>query len=127
MAFFNDSGCAGGGVCSSDPLLFTCELKKVALLQVLLPNGERDVMSLGDKPTDVNLPDGFEAASLYISPIADSTRNISLALSVANASLLDGGKIRCDNTTGGSNIVMAGCPLLNGKSQRELRSKGMVI
>ena len=114
VASFNDSRCSADGVCSTDPLLFTCELKEVRLLRVILPTGDQEIISLGDSAADVALPGGFQAVFLNVSPIDDAIRNIFLTLSIANASLLRGGEITCDNTVEG---VMAGCPLV-GKSQQ---------
>ena len=97
---------------STDPLLFTCELSDVAGLRVILPNGTQEVISHGDRgPASVALPDGFIAVSLNIMSVMDKIEiNVSLTLSIANASLLDGGEIICDDTTP-RNMVMAGCPV----------------
>ena len=116
MASFNDSKCAAGGVCPTDPLLFTCELKEVFVLRVVLPNGYQEIISFGDIAADIALPAGFIVEVLEITIINDFTRNISLALTIVNASLLDGGEMRCDDTT--QRHVMAGCPLL-GKFEKE--------
>ena len=109
MAFFNDSRCVACGVCPTDPLLFTCELKGVFILRVVLPTGDRETTSLGDTAASVALPAGFTAESLSIEEIDGNVRNYSLTLSVATASLLDGGEILCDDTFW--NVVRAGCPL----------------
>ena len=111
VASFNDSRCSAGGVCSTDPILFTCELKNVFYLRLMLPTGHQEAIGLGDSVATINLPAGFAAVSLNISLIDESTRNISLTLSIANASLLDDGEIRCVDTVR-RNVVMAGCPLL---------------
>ena len=91
----------------ADPLLFTCELHEVVLLRVIFPTGYNEHMSLGDNIADVALPVGFKAVSLYISVFDSSTRNIFLTISIANASLLDGGQIICDDSN--RKTVMAGC------------------
>ena len=109
MASFNDSRCAAGGVCSSDPLLFTCELSDVFVLRVVFPTGYKEHISVGDTVADVALPDGYTAVSLDILGVDSSTRKISLTLSIKNSSLLNGGQIRCNDTI--KNVVMAGCPL----------------
>lgn len=80
---------------TTDPLLFTCELHEVAYLQVVLPTGDREFVSLGDTAADVVLPTGFTPVSLDIAELDFHRRNISLTLSIANASLLDGGEIIC--------------------------------
>ena len=116
VAHFNDSRCVTGGVCSTDPLLFTCELNEVILLRVVLPTGNQEVISAGDVLAGVTLPAGFQAVCLNISEIDDMKRNIVLTFSIANVSFLRGGKITCDDTV---EAVMAGCPLL-GKSQQRI-------
>ena len=117
VAHFNDSRCTSGSVCATDPLIFTCELNGVILLRVILPTGYQEVLSLEDTAADVGgLPAGFSAESLYITEINDDIRNISLTLSIANASLLNCGEIICDDTTQ-TNVVMAGCPV-HGKSEQ---------
>ena len=73
----------------------------------MLPTGDSERMSLGDTVADVALPAGFTAVSLDISESHSFTRNIFLTLSVANATLLDGGEIICDDTW--RTAVMAGC------------------
>ena len=111
-AFFNDSRCANPSVCvdSNDPLLFTCELYHAIILQVVFPNGDHEHISLGDVSTSIITPAGFKAESLDIREIDKFTRNFSLTLSIANASLLDSREIKCDDTTS-SNKGMAGCPV----------------
>ena len=115
---FNDSRCAAGGVCSTDSVFITCELKEVVLIRVVLPTGDQEIISVGDTAAGVDLPAGFTAVSLVITEIDDSTRNFNLTLSIANASLLNGGNITCDDTTP-RNIAMAGCPV-RGKSQQNI-------
>ena len=78
----------------------------------MLPNGYQDFTAVGDTADDIALPAGFTVEVLNIN---DETKNISLTLSIAHASLLDGGEMRCDDTL--VVMVMAGCPLL-GKSQQ---------
>ena len=114
MASFSDDRCEADGVCPSDPLTFTCEISGSDILQVAFPNGEREFVTLGVSRDDLNedLPDGFTAVTLNIN---DSTRVIVLTLSIASASLLAGGEIRCDDGTN-NNAAMAGCPIL-GKRQ----------
>ena len=62
----------------------------------------------------VILPAGFTAESLVITKVNNHTRNITLTLSIVNASLLNGGQITCDNTY--NNRAMAGCPLAGESS-----------
>ena len=112
MAYFNDSRCAAGGVCSTDPLLFTCELNEVFILRVVLPHGDQEVISLGDTAASVALPVGFTAEALNITNIDENKRKFSLTLYITNASLLNDGQMRCDNASPEIVTVMAGCPLL---------------
>ena len=108
MASFNDPRCMATDECvySTDPLFFTCKLNDVPLLRVVFPNGHREHFSVGTNITTKQLPAGFIVTSLNVSEI--KVRNISLTLSIANASLLESGVIRCDDTTP-NNKVMAGC------------------
>ena len=122
VASFNDTGCTDSGVCSTDPLFFTCELKEVDVLKIVLPSGKQEFISLGDTVNSVSLPAEFKAVSLNISKLDTGKRNISVTLSIANASLLDGGEIECDDTTPNI-IVTAGCPLLNGKLQQRIEEE----
>ena len=120
MASFSDPRCEADGVCLSDPLTFTCEINGAISLRVGLPNGHDETVSLGYGPEDVFLPDGFTAVTLSITEIDSSTRNFLLTLSIANASLLVGGEISCDDGTD-NNVAMAECPVL-GKSCFQARA-----
>ena len=95
---------------STDPLFFTCELHDVFALRVVFPNGQRETVSVNDTSLNRRLPAGFSEVSLSIkiSIINKFERNFSLTLSIANASLLDGGEIVCDDTIR-SNSMTAGC------------------
>ena len=99
VAWFNDSRCVAGGVCPNDPLLFTCQLKDIIALRIVLPSGIEEVVSLSDTPTDVNLPAGFTVASSVVSDVNENSKMYKLTISIANASLLDGGEIICDDIT----------------------------
>ena len=118
VASFSDDRCKTDGVCPSDPLTFTCEINGALSLRVELPNSHDDTVTLKNGPEDVDLPDGFTAVTLSIIEITDSSRNFTLTLSIAEASLLAGGEIRCDDTTP-NNVAMAGCPIM-GKSCKQL-------
>ena len=118
VASFNDSRCVAGGVCSNDPLLFTCELHEIIVLRVNISSGSHEHISLRDTAADVALPAGFTAVSLNISEITINTRDFFLTLSIANASLLNGGVIICDDTTP-RNRVTAGC-LVHGRCRRRI-------
>ena len=108
MAKFENETCAVGGVNPNDPLVFTCNIYGAMLLRVVLPTGDQETISLGDTAVDVHLPPGFTAVSLIITEIDEYRRNFSLTLYIDSAHLLDGGEIRCDNTTPLS-TVKAGC------------------
>ena len=110
VANFSNEACATGGVKPSDPLLFTCEVNGVVLLRVVLPTGDQEIISVGDTAADVALPAGFTAVSLNITEIHGFIRNFTLTISIRSASLLNGGEIRCDDTTA-TNTAMAGCPI----------------
>ena len=119
MAYFNDSRCTAGGVCATDPLFFTCKLNEIAVLQVVFPTGEAEFISLGDTAVHVAFPAGVTAVVLNITETSADRRNIALTLYITNASILDCGEIRCDDTTGKS-VVMAGCPV-RGKSEQRIQ------
>jgi hypothetical protein len=105
------SKCEDNCVYSTDALLFTCELNHIALLRVRFPNGYHQNVGPGDTEHSVALPAGFSAVSLNISKNRYRS-NISLKLLIANASLLDGGEIICDDSIRKSgNNVTAGCRL----------------
>ena len=95
----------------SEPLLFTCEVYRAAILRVVLPTGDQEYISVGDTAADVALPTGFTAKFLDIKEIDDSTRNFTLMLSIDSASLLNGGEIRCDDTTSRKE-AKANCPVI---------------
>ena len=100
-------------MCLNDPLVFTCEVNDAQLLRVILPTGEHKPVSIGDSANNVDLCAGFTADSLVITPVDDSTRNISLTLSIEKASLLNGGQFTCGFI---STTAMAGCPLAGESS-----------
>ena len=123
MAGFTDDRCIVDGVCRNDPLTFTCEISGALSLRVVLPNGEQAIVSVGSEQDDITLPDGFTAENLNITEIDSSSRDFVLTLSIASASLLDSGEIRCDDTFD-TNVARAGCPIMgkilpyNGKFWR---------
>ena len=82
VANFSNEACVTGGVKPSEPLRFTCEVNGAALLRVVLPTGDQEILSIGDTVTDVALPAGFTAVSFNITVIDDSTRNFTLTLSI---------------------------------------------
>ena len=92
----------------TDPLLFTCELHDVFALRVMLPNGYVKTVSVNDTSLRRHPPAGYREVSLSIKVINEFKRNVSLTLSIANASVLDGGEIVCDDTIR-SNSITAGC------------------
>ena len=110
MAKFTNLACIIGGVKHSDPLIFTCKIYRVFFLRVVLPTGDREIITIGDSTADVVLPTGFTAVSLDITKIDDVRGNFNVTLSVDSASRLKGGEIRCDDTTS-RNVAKAECPL----------------
>ena len=110
MASFTNEACVTDGVNPTDPLLFTCEVHGAILLRIVLPTGDQEIVSVGDTADDVSLPTGFTAVSLNITEIDESTRNFYISISIANASLLRGSEITCDDTTS-RNAEKAGCPI----------------
>ena len=111
VAYFTNEACVAGGVKPSDPLLFTCKVYGVVLLRVVLPTGDQEIISVGDTAADVALPSGYNAMSLGITEIDDSTRNFHLTLSIDRASRLAGGEITCDDTTSRKQ-AKAGCSVI---------------
>ena len=111
MAGFRNEQCTNGGVEPTESLLFTCKLNGVVLLRVLLPNGYQELASIGDNAHAFTLPRGFTTMSLNITEIDESTRNISVSIFIESASLLNGGEIRCDDTS----LSMASARCLMGK------------
>ena len=111
MASFTNEACATGGVNPTDLLLFTCVINGAILLRLVLPTGEQAITSIGGTADDISLPTGFTAVSLDITEIDDSKRNFNLTISIANAFLLGGGEITCDDTTS-SKQASASCPII---------------
>ena len=113
-AWFNDTRCLADGVCSTDPLLFTCELKEVFFIGIVLPSGKQEFASYLDTPQDISLPTGFTAVSFVVRVVNESMNqwNFSLTMLIEKAYLLDGGEIRCDDTTL-KNVQKARCPLFS--------------
>ena len=93
---------------ATDPLLFTCNLTNVVALQVTFPNGVQEIATVGSITNKLKIPVGFKAVSFNAFEIDQFTRNISLTLSIVNASLLDGRGIVCDGATPKTNVT-AGC------------------
>ena len=108
MASFSDGRCDTDGVRSNDPLFFTCELNNVVVLRVVLPNGFVSIVTV---ERDLVLPAGFTVISLEFEVVGGDPRSISLTIAIANASLLAGGEITCDDGLG-EIAASAGCPLL---------------
>ena len=77
----------------------------------MLPTGDQEITSIGDTADDISLPTGFTAVSLDITEIDNFKRNFSLTISIANALLLGGGEIICDDTTS-RNQASASCPII---------------
>ena len=110
VASFINEECATGGVNQFDPLLFTCAVNGAILMRVVFPSGDQEIISVGDTAASVDLPTGFTAVSLNVTEIDNTRRIFSIAISIASASLLEGGMIICDDTTP-TNSAMDGCPI----------------
>ena len=63
VANFSNEACTTGGVKPSEPLLFTCEVYGAALLRVVLPTGDQEVISVGDTAADIALLAGVTAVA----------------------------------------------------------------
>ena len=111
MAKFMNEACAAGGVRPSESLLFVCKIYEAVLLHIVFPTGHQEIISLGDTVDDVDLPPGFTAVSLDIREVDHSRRNFNLTLSINNASSLDDGEIKCDDSTSKKEAV-ARCPII---------------
>ena len=111
VANFSSVACTTLGVKPSEPLLFTCEVYGIVILQVVFPTGDQESIGVGDTTADVALPAGFTAESLNIIEVDGSTRNFKLTLSITSASLLNSGEIKCDDTTS-RNEAKAKCPVI---------------
>ena len=107
-ANFANEACTAGGVKATDSLLFTCEINGIFILRIVLPTGGQELISVGDTTADVVLPSGFTAVSLNITEIDEFRRNFILMISIDRASHLNGGEIKCDDTTP-RNEARAGC------------------
>ena len=111
MAKFTNEACVTGGVSPFDSLLFMCKVYEATLLRVVFPTGDMEIVSVGDTVATVDLPPGFTAVSLDIKEIDDSRRSFHLNISIDSASRLNGGEIKCDDTT----LIKkagAGCPII---------------
>ena len=109
MANFLNESRTTDGVNPTDPLFFTCEIYGTVLLRVKLPTGVQEVLSVGDAAADVSLQPDVTTVSLDMTKIEGSSRNIHVTLFIANASLLKGGNITCDDTS--SKKATARCPI----------------
>ena len=77
----------------------------------MFPTGDQEIISVRDTTDDVILPTGFTTVDLDITEIDASTRNFKLTLSMDSASLLNGGEIKCDDTTSRKE-AKANCPVI---------------
>ena len=76
----------------------------------MLPSGIQEVVSLSVTTTDVSLPAGFTVASSVVSDVNGDSKMYKLTICIANASLLDGGDIICDDIKQ-RKVAVARCPL----------------
>ena len=112
-AGFNDQRCKDGGVCPTDPLLFTCNITDSIGTRVTatFSFGEMGTISLigltNNNVTEGVVPDGIHIQSYNVT--GTSPYDYILILSITNASLLNGGNVTCDSSIGVTD--MARCPI----------------
>ena len=114
IASFNDTRCGNGGVCSTDSLLFICNITDSlsSTATVTLPSG--DVILLDDNNLmQGTIQAGYILQSAFIS-MNGGLNNFILTLSIESASLLNGSDIICNSGLSGG-IEMAGCPVAAGE------------
>ena len=112
IASFNDTGCGDGReVCSTDPLLFTCNItgSLSTTATVTLPPSGVVILLSNDNSALGMVPQGYILQSTIVS-MNDGLNNFILTLSIENASLLNGSDIICNSGLSGG-IRMAGCPV----------------
>ena len=111
IASFNDTRCGDGGVCSTDPLLFTCNITgslSTTATVTLTPSG--DVIQLNhDNSTQGMIPARYILQSTIVS-MNGVLNNFILIFSIESASLLNGSDIICNSGLSGG-IRMARCPV----------------
>ena len=110
IASFNDTRCGYGGVCSTDPLFFTCNItgSPATVATVALPSGDVIVLN-EDNSIQGMIPEGYTLQSAIVS-MNDALINFILTFSIESASLLNGSDIICNSALVGG-IRMAGCPV----------------
>ena len=109
-ASFNDTRCEDDGVvCPTDPLLFTCNVTDSPATQVTVTFLSGMVVTIlrSDNTTGGVRPDGINIQSHNV--IGEGPYDYILTLSIANASLLNGGMIECDSVVGVTDV--AKCPV----------------
>ena len=109
-ASFNDPRCEDGGVCPADPLLFTCNVTDTPATIVIVRFSFVEIMLISlraDNTTEGVGPDGINIQSRSVT--GENPYNYILTLSIANASLLNGGMIECDSVIGVTD--MDRCPV----------------
>ena len=104
-ASFNDPRCEDGGVCPTDPLLFTCNVTDSPATQVTVTFLPGMVVTIlrSDNTTGGVHPDGINIQSHSVTGV--SPYDYILTLSIANASLLNGGMIECDSVVGVTDVA----------------------
>ena len=115
-AGFNDTRCEDDGVvCPTDPLLFTCNITDTpsTRMTVAFSFSEMELISLTNNNVTQGVgPDGINIQSHNVT--GEGPYDYILTLSIANASLLNGGMITCDSNIGVTD--RAGCPVAGGLS-----------
>ena len=102
---FNNPRCReDGGVCPTDPLLFTCVVTGSTAAIIVRINGSVGEIRLMSGNTiqelDGGLPDGFAVQSHNVQSTSDTSANYTIVLSIVSASLLNGSLICVSNILG---------------------------
>ena len=111
IASFNETNCGdGGSVCSTDPVLFTCNItgSSGTVSTVTFPSGDAIVLNKDNSRAGM-IPEGYTLQSA-IASMHGGLNNFVLTFSIESASLLNGSDIICNSGLVGG-IEMAGCPV----------------
>ena len=112
IASFNETSCGdGGSVCSTDPLLFTCNItgSPGSIVTLTLPPSGDAIILNNDNSRQGTIPEGYTLQTTAVS-MNDSLNNFLLILSIESASVLNNSDIIC-NTGLSDGRFMAGCPV----------------
>ena len=98
-------------MCSTDPLLFTCNITDSpnTIATVTLPPSGDVILLSNDNSTQGMIPEGYTLQSASVS-MNGGLNNFILTLSIESASLLNSSDIICNSGLSGGR-VMVGCPV----------------